>query len=101
MLEIGKDMGAKVRRLIDGHAISLGVDPKIPPIALTEADFDAHVTRAPGAGAKASEMERAIRSHRRRRMDEDPVRDRRRSERLDAIPRSLDERREDLIAQRR
>jgi type I restriction enzyme R subunit len=29
---LGKDVGAKVRKLIDDHVISLGVDPKIPPI---------------------------------------------------------------------
>jgi type I restriction enzyme R subunit len=36
---LGKDVGAKVRKLIDDHVISLGVDPKIPPIQLTDADF--------------------------------------------------------------
>ena len=30
---LGKDIGAKVRKLIDEHVMSLGVDPKIPPIS--------------------------------------------------------------------
>ena len=38
--QLGKDVGAKVRRLIDEHVISLGIDPKIPPIQLTDAEFD-------------------------------------------------------------
>src|SRR5690606_25572730 len=38
--QLGKDVGAKVRKLIDDHVISLGIDPKIPPIQLTDADFE-------------------------------------------------------------
>jgi type I restriction enzyme R subunit len=52
-----------VRKLIDDHVISLGIDPKIPPIQLTDAEFDTHVARAANDRAKASEMEHAIRSH--------------------------------------
>jgi hypothetical protein len=37
---LGKDVGAKVRKLIDDHVISLGIDPKIPPIQLTDAAFE-------------------------------------------------------------
>lgn len=32
----------KLCKLIDDHVISLGVEPKIPPIALTDAGFDLH-----------------------------------------------------------
>ena len=96
---LGKDVGAKVRKLIDDHVVSMGVDPKIPPIQLTDAEFDAHLGRAANSRAKASEMEHAIRSHIRRHLDEDPVRFRKLSERLNDILRTLGEQWNDLIAQ--
>ncbi|MCA9525443.1 MAG: type I restriction endonuclease subunit R, partial [Myxococcales bacterium] len=40
---IGKEVGEKVRRLIDEHIISLGIDPKISPREITADDFDDHV----------------------------------------------------------
>jgi type I restriction enzyme R subunit len=79
---LGKDVGAKVRKLIDDHVVSMGVDPKIPPISLTDADFETHVTRESNDRAKASEMEHAIRAHIREHMDQDPVAYRKLSERL-------------------
>lgn len=79
---LGKDVGAKVRRLIDEHVLSMGVDPKIPPISLTDADFNTHVGREPNERAKASEMEHAIRAHIREHADQDPVAFRKLSERL-------------------
>ena len=96
---LGKDVGAKVRKLIDDHVVSLGVDPKIPPIHLTDAEFDAHVGRAASDRAKASEMEHAIKSHIRRHLDEDPVRFRKLSERLNDILRTLGEQWNELISQ--
>lgn len=96
---LGKDVGAKVRKLIDDHVISLGVDPKIPPIQLTDADFDTHVARAANDRAKASEMEHAIRSHIRKHTDEDPVLYRKLSERLNDILKTLGEKWDDVIAQ--
>ena len=96
---LGKDVGAKVRRLIDEHVISLGVDPKIPPIQLTDAEFDSHVARAANDRAKASEMEHAIRSHIRKHLDEDPVLYRRLSQHLNDILKRLGEPWAELIAQ--
>lgn len=96
---LGKDVGAKVRKLIDEHVISLGVNPKIPPIQLTDADFERHVGRAANDRAKASEMEHAIRSHIRKHLDEDPVGYRKLSERLSEILKSLDQQWDELIAQ--
>jgi hypothetical protein len=93
-----KDVAAKVRQLIDDHVISLGVDPKIPPIALTDVDFDTHLSRQPNDRAKASEMEHAIRSHIRKHLDEDPVLFRKRSERLNEILKTLADQYDDLIA---
>jgi type I restriction enzyme R subunit len=96
--QIGKDVGAKVRRLIDDHVISLGIDPKIPPISLTDADFAAHVQQQAGPRAKASEMEHAIRSHIRKHLDEDPVLFRKLSERLREILDQLGNKWEEQIA---
>jgi type I restriction enzyme R subunit len=95
---LGKDVGAKVRKLIDDHVISLGIDPKIPPIALTDAEFDTHLSRQANDRAKASEMEHAIRSHIRKHLDEDPVLFRKLSERLNEILKTLAEQWDDLIA---
>jgi len=97
--QLGKDVGAKVRRLIDDHVISLGIDPKIPPIQLTDADFDTHLSRAANERAKASEMEHAIRSHIRKHVDEDPVLYRKLSERLSDILKTLGEQWNEVIAQ--
>lgn len=79
---LGKDVGAKVRRLIDEHVVSMGVDPKIPPVSLTDADFGDKLAREPNDRAKASEMEHAIRAHIRENLDQDPVAFRKLSERL-------------------
>ena len=82
---IGAEVGAKVRGLIDDHLISLGIDPKIPPINITDAEFDNHVEKHRSDEAKASEMEHAARHHIRRRFDEDPELYEKLSERLKNI----------------
>lgn len=87
---LGQDVGARVRHLIDEHVISLGIDPKIPPISLTDVEFEAHLTRQPNQRAKASEMEHAIRFHIRKHFDQDPVLYQRLSERLAQILATLD-----------
>ena len=98
-LVLGKDVGAKVRKLIDDHVISLGVDPRIPPIQLTDAEFDTHIAREANDRAKASEMEHAIRSHIRKHTDEDPVLYRKLSEHLNQILKALGEQWNEVIAQ--
>jgi len=85
MPTLGKSVGAKVRKLIDDHIVSLGVDPKIPPISITDAQFAEHVQKQVSARAKASEMEHAVRHHIRQHIDEDPVYYRKLSERLEEI----------------
>jgi len=96
---LGKDVGAKVRKLIDDHVISLGIDPKIPPIQLTDTEFDTHVARTANDRAKASEMEHAIRSHIRKHTDEDPVLYRKLSEHLSDIFKTLGEKWDEVISQ--
>lgn len=100
---LGKDVGAKVRKLIDEHVISLGIDPKIPPVQLTDVAFEQHLHKtASEAGvvasrAVASEMEHAIRSHIRRHTDEDPVLYRKLSEHLNDILKTLGEKWDEVI----
>lgn len=102
---LGKDVGAKVRKLIDDHVISLGIDPKVPPIQLTDAEFVKHIEMMDSADgvasrrAVASEMEHAIRSHIRKHTDEDPVLYRKLSERLNDILKTLGEQWNEVISQ--
>lgn len=88
--ELGRDIGNKVRKLIDDYVISLGINPRIPPVQLTDAEFDAHIGRQVGDRAKASEMEHAVRSHVRKHLDEDPVKYGQLSERLEQLLDELD-----------
>jgi len=76
--------GEKVRELIDEHMTSLGVDTILPPISITDPDYEARVAKL-SPRARASEMEHAIRHHIHLHMDEDPTRYRRLSERLEQI----------------
>lgn len=71
--ELSRSIGRKVQHLIDEHVVSLGIDPKIPPISITDAKFAAHLSRSVSDRAKASEMEHAVRSHIKKKLDEDPV----------------------------
>ena len=82
---IGLEVGAKVRKLIDEHVISLGIDPKIPPIEITAADFGEHVDKERSSRAKASEMDHALRYHIRKHLNEDPTYYEKLSERLKEI----------------
>ena len=83
--ELSKSIGRKVQHLIDVHVISLGIDPKIPPISISDAKFADHVSRNISDRAKASEMEHATRSHIKKNIDEDPVYYQGLSDRLDEI----------------
>ncbi|MCP4212867.1 MAG: type I restriction endonuclease subunit R [Halieaceae bacterium] len=65
--------GAKVRKLINEHLVSQGVDPKIPPLDLLDPDFIVKVQAQRQPRAKASEMEHAIRRHCKIKFNEDPV----------------------------
>lgn len=95
---IGAEVGEKVRRLIDEHILSLGVDPKVPPIEITSIDFEAHVDREASPRAKASEMEHALRYHIRKHLEEDPARYQRLSERLAEILDQYRDRWDEMVA---
>ncbi|WP_066016099.1 type I restriction endonuclease subunit R [Endozoicomonas atrinae] len=95
---LGKDVGAKVRKLIDDHVISLGIDPKVAPIALTDMEFEEHIRQQPSERAKASEMEHAVRSHISKHLDEDPVYFGKLSERLEDILSKMGKQWDQIIA---
>lgn len=69
------DAGQKVRDLINEHLISLGINPKVPPVELLSPDFIEQLNKHAGTNdeAKASEMEHAIRKHCTVHHDEDPA----------------------------
>jgi type I restriction enzyme R subunit len=69
------DAGQKVRDLINAHLISLGINPKVPPVELLSEGFLEQLNQHAGgnARAKASEMEHAIRKHCTVHHNEDPA----------------------------
>ncbi|EXU75512.1 type I restriction endonuclease subunit R [Erwinia mallotivora] len=73
-LDLGS-AGEKVKALINEHLISLGINPKVPPVELLAEDFLYKLTAHAGENseAKASEMEHAIRKHCTVHHDEDPA----------------------------
>jgi type I restriction enzyme R subunit len=77
--------GEKVRKLIDEHLVSLGINPKIPPVELLSPAFITQLDKNTSPRARASEMEHAIRKHCKVHFDEDPVLYESLSERLEAL----------------
>ena len=85
-LQLG-DAGEKVKALINEHLISLGINPKVPPVELLAEDFLQRLQQHAGGNdeAKASEMEHAIRKHCTVHHDEDPAFYKKLSEKVDAL----------------
>lgn len=65
--------GEKIKRLINEHLVSLGINPKVPPVELLSANFMKKADTGQSVKAKASEMEHALRKHITVHMDEDPA----------------------------
>jgi type I restriction enzyme R subunit len=92
---IGEEVGAKVRKLIDDHIESHGIGVGVPPVSITDVNFESKVEgerRRGGDEAAASEMEHALRYHIKRHMNEDPEHYARLSERLDGVLKELKDR---------
>ncbi len=77
--------GPKVEELIDKFVRANGIDPKVPPISITDVAFPEAVREAGSSRAQASEMEHAARYHISVHFAEDPAHYRKLSERLKAI----------------
>ena len=78
------DSGEKVKKLINEHLISLGINPKIPPTELFSDTFIQELNKNKSDRSKASEMEHAIRKHCKIHLEEDPAFYKTLSEKLDA-----------------
>ena len=77
--------GEKVKKLVNEHLISLGIDPKIPPVELISPHFIKQVDSNKSGKAKASEMEHAIRKHCKVHWQEDPALYKKMTEKLDSL----------------
>ncbi len=80
----------KVRTLLDEYVRSKGIEPRVEPVSIMDADFEEHLEREVSPRAKASEMEHAMRHHIDVHYDEDPVRYEKLSERLEEIRAQLE-----------
>ena len=76
-----------MKALINEHLVSLGINPKVPPVELLAEDFLDKLAAHAGQNneAKASEMEHAIRRHCTVHHDEDPAFYKSLSEKVDAL----------------
>jgi type I restriction enzyme R subunit len=77
--------GEKVRKLINEHLVSLGIDPKIKPVELFSPRFIQELDKHQSPKARASEMEHAIRKHCKVHFTEDPVLYQKLSDKLEAL----------------
>lgn len=77
--------GNKIKRLVNEHLISLGINPKIPPTELFSSNFIEELDKNKTAKAKASEMEHATRKHIKVNLADDPIFYKTMSEKLDSI----------------
>ena len=87
----------KVRKLIDKHLFSLGIDTKVPEVSILSDEFGKKVdkfNRTPKS--KASEMEHAIRGHIKVNLDKDPAFYSRIKDRLETILNAYKENWEDI-----
>jgi type I restriction enzyme, R subunit len=53
----------KVKELIDAHISARGVDPKIPPTPITDAEFEKVLQAQTSSRARAAQMQHAARYH--------------------------------------
>lgn len=83
--------GEKVRKLVNEHLLSLGINPKVPPIELFSPHFVQHLNTQKDPRAAASEMEHAIRKHCKVHEGEDPVMYKRFSEKLEDVLKKYNE----------
>lgn len=90
-------VGEKVRKLVSEHLISLGINPKVPPVELFSDKFIQHVDSNRDQRAVASEMEHAIRKHCKVNEGEDPVMFKRFSEKLEEVVKKYNENWEQMV----
>lgn len=75
----------KVKALINAHITARGVDPKIPPTAITDAEFEQMLQKIDSSRARAAQMQHAARYHIIGFTNQNPSYARKMSERLEEI----------------
>jgi type I restriction enzyme, R subunit len=75
----------KVKALINAHVSARGVDPKIPPTAITDAEFEKVLQGQSSSRARAAQMQHAARYHIIGFSNQNPAYARKMSERLEEI----------------
>ena len=95
-----RSAGAQVRKLIDDHVTASGIDAKVPPISITDPNFESMVTQTQSNKTKALEMEHAIRSYITENELKDPIFYKKISEKLEEIIQTIKDEREQLDALR-
>lgn len=75
----------KVKALIDAHISARGIDPKIPPTTITDAEFEKVLQAQSGSRARALQMQYAARYHIIGFTHQNPVFARKMSEKLEEI----------------
>jgi len=83
--------GEKVRKLVNEHLVSMGINPKVPPVELFSDKFIAALKEQQDPRATASEMEHAIRKHCKVNEADDPVLYKRFSEKLEEVLKKYNE----------
>jgi type I restriction enzyme R subunit len=83
--------GEKVRKLVNEHLISLGINPKVPPVELFSDKFITELNKQKDPKAAASEMEHAIRKHCKVNEGDDPVMYQRFSDKLEEVLKKYNE----------
>ncbi|MGB4221215.1 MAG: hypothetical protein WBJ50_08030, partial [Smithellaceae bacterium] len=75
----------KVKALIDAHISARGVDPRIPPTTITDAEFEKVLLAQSGSRARAAHMQHAARYHIIGFTNQNPAFARKMSEKLEEI----------------
>lgn len=66
------DVGEKVRKLINDHIFSEGIDPQIPPTKLFDSNFVDTVQKHKDPKTQAADLEHAIKNHIKHKTEENP-----------------------------
>ena len=89
--------GEKVRKLIEEHVYSTGVDSKIKPVDLLATDFKEKLGAHKSSRSKAAEIEHAIKHHIKIKIDDDPEYYKSLSERLEELIQKHAEKWDELV----
>ena len=91
--------GEKVRKLVNEHLISLGINPKVPPVELFSDKFIKQIESKKDPRAAASEMEHAIRKHCKVNEGDDPVMYKNFSDKLEEVLKKYNENWDQMLLQ--